>query len=266
MGEPPKVDNLLQLSWSDSAWVPHLNTANVMDYFSERTNPFYSRDCNNEFLKMQQNARIDALQHMQGQEYMLLHAQDPILYIIRKQQRYSPSQVAPLAAYHIIAGQVFQTPDVGSVINSRLASATAHLNASFTELSSLSSYHPSKGYSWRFPARPGDMETKEAKADQSSGRAAPSTAFQQKRVDALLAELTARFPYRPPAPEGAEFPPTTTPAPPSEDAAAGAQVKLEDVKSEDRAEVKSEVKAEVKTEVKSERVSKPPPEKRARYC
>lgn len=57
---------------------------------------------------------------MQGIEYCLLHAQDPILYIIRKQHRYSPTQVNPLSCYHIIAGQVFQTPDLGSVINSRL--------------------------------------------------------------------------------------------------------------------------------------------------
>ncbi|KFM83477.1 Mediator of RNA polymerase II transcription subunit 6, partial [Stegodyphus mimosarum] len=30
-----------------------LNTNNVMEYFSERTNPFYDRTCNNENLKMQ---------------------------------------------------------------------------------------------------------------------------------------------------------------------------------------------------------------------
>ena len=43
------------------------------------------------------------------------------------------------------------------------ASATAHLNASFAELSSFSHFHPSKGYSWHFPNRPGD---KEAATDQ----------------------------------------------------------------------------------------------------
>ena len=59
---------------------------------------------------------------MQGLEYMLLHAQENLLYIIRKQQRFSPQQATPLACYHIIAGQVFQTPDLGSVINSRLVS------------------------------------------------------------------------------------------------------------------------------------------------
>ena len=61
-------ENPLFVSWVDSAWIPVLNQvkqlflksaitkpaqANVLDYFSERTNPFYDRTCNNEILKMQ---------------------------------------------------------------------------------------------------------------------------------------------------------------------------------------------------------------------
>ena len=46
-------DSLLYLSWHDSAWIPILNQHNVMDYFSERSNPFYDRQCNNEVIKMQ---------------------------------------------------------------------------------------------------------------------------------------------------------------------------------------------------------------------
>lgn len=30
-----------------------LNPATVMDYFSEKSNPFYDRTCNNEIVKMQ---------------------------------------------------------------------------------------------------------------------------------------------------------------------------------------------------------------------
>jgi len=46
-------ENPLYLSWHDSAWIPILNQHNVMDYFSERSNPFYDRQCNNEVIKMQ---------------------------------------------------------------------------------------------------------------------------------------------------------------------------------------------------------------------
>ena len=47
------ADNPLALSWHDSAWIPMLNPTNIMDYFAERTNPFYDRTCNNETIKMQ---------------------------------------------------------------------------------------------------------------------------------------------------------------------------------------------------------------------
>lgn len=30
-----------------------LNQSNIMDYFSERSNPFFDRTCNNEIVKMQ---------------------------------------------------------------------------------------------------------------------------------------------------------------------------------------------------------------------
>ena len=47
------VDNNLSISWHDPAWIPILNPTNIMDYFSERSNPFYDRSCNNEHVKMQ---------------------------------------------------------------------------------------------------------------------------------------------------------------------------------------------------------------------
>lgn len=57
---------------------------------------------------------------MTGPEYVLLHVQEPILYVIRKQHRHSPTQATPIADYYIIAGVVYQAPDLGSVVNSRL--------------------------------------------------------------------------------------------------------------------------------------------------
>lgn len=59
---------------------------------------------------------------MTGLEYILLHVQDPILYVIRKQHRSSPTHVIPLTDYYIIAGIVYQAPDLASVLNSRLVS------------------------------------------------------------------------------------------------------------------------------------------------
>lgn len=87
---------------------------------------------------------------MIGLEYILLHVQGPILYVIRKQHRHSPNDVTPMADYYIIAGTVYQAPDLASVFNSRLLSITHHLQSAFEESIGYSRYHPNKGYSWDF--------------------------------------------------------------------------------------------------------------------
>ncbi|KAF2893739.1 hypothetical protein ILUMI_12433 [Ignelater luminosus] len=233
---PGIPDNPLALSWHDSAWIPILNTANVMDYFSERSNPFFDRTCNNEIVKMQR-LNPEQLQNMTGLEYVLLHVQEPILYVIRKQHRHSPSQVTPLADYYIIAGVVYQAPDLASVLNSRLLSAVHHLQSSFEETASFSRYHPSKGYSWDFKSQknaPDKAKLKEEKPKEES-----SSIFQRQRVDMLLGELIKKFPLpQPPQPK-----------------AAAAPVKVEQENGT------QENKDAVKTEIKQEKI-KPPPEKK----
>lgn len=187
----PKVENPLSISWHDSTWIPLLNTNNVMDYFSERTNPFYDRTCNNESLKMQRLG-AEHLGNMVGLEYCLLHVQEPILYVIRKQHRHSPSQVTPLADYYILAGVVYQAPDLSSVIGSRMLTMVHHLQSAFDEASSYSHYHPSKGYWWEFK----DNEKKE----KTKTKEEPGSAFQRRRVDILLSELAKKFPPKLPSP------------------------------------------------------------------
>ncbi|XP_047096904.1 mediator of RNA polymerase II transcription subunit 6 isoform X2 [Schistocerca piceifrons] len=186
------TENLLGLSWHDSAWIPILNPSNIMDYFSERSNPFFDRTCNNEIVKMQR-LNPDQLQNMTGLEYILLHVQEPILYVIRKQHRHTPTQATPLADYYIIAGTVYQAPDLMSVINSRLMSTIHHLQSAFEESNSYSRYHPSKGYSWDLKERKPSERTASKKETQ---REEPSSLFQRQRVDMLLAELTRKFPVQ----------------------------------------------------------------------
>ncbi|XP_067005005.1 mediator of RNA polymerase II transcription subunit 6 [Anabrus simplex] len=224
----PGAENPLGLSWHDSAWIPMLNPSNVMDYFSERSNPFFDRTCNNEIVKMQR-LNPEQLNNMTGLEYILLHVQEPILYVIRKQHRHSPTQATPLADYYIIAGIVYQAPDLLSVINSRLMSTIHHLQSAFEEASSYSRYHPSKGYSWDLKERKMPERKKETQREE------PSSLFQRQRVDMLLAELTRKFPI--PIPQ--QKPPVEEP------------------------------KVEIKTEIKTEkpdtpRNMKPPPEKKPR--
>lgn len=55
-------------------------------------------------------------------EYILLHVAEPILYVIRKQHRHSPSEATPIADYYIIGGTVYKAPDLANVINARIVS------------------------------------------------------------------------------------------------------------------------------------------------
>ena len=142
-------ENKLTISWVDSSWIPHLSAENVMAYFSDRRNPFYDTTCNNEVLKMQ-NRSLDQLANMPGIEYCLLYVQEPILYVIRKQNRHSPSHVTPIPDYYVVAGTIYQAPDLCSVVNSRLLSAVNHLQSAFDEAKSYAKYHPNKGYWWDF--------------------------------------------------------------------------------------------------------------------
>ncbi|XP_060535307.1 mediator of RNA polymerase II transcription subunit 6 [Cylas formicarius] len=193
------ADNTLGLSWHDSAWIPILNTSNVMDYFSQSSNPFFDRTCNNEIVKMQR-LNQDQLQNMTGLEYVLLHVQEPILYVIRKQHRHSPQQVTPLSDYYIMAGIVYQAPDIGSVLNSRLLSAVHHLQSSFEEASSFSRYHPSKGYYWDFKSQRSAVDKVKA-VEKEKPKEESSSLFQRQRVDMLLGELIKKFPLPAPQPK-----------------------------------------------------------------
>ncbi|KAL1117496.1 hypothetical protein AAG570_004818 [Ranatra chinensis] len=212
-----------------------LNPSNIMAYFSERSNPFYDRTCNNEIVKMQRLS-LDQLTNMTGLEYVLLHVQEPILYVIRKQHRHSPAQATPLADYYIIAGIVYQAPDLASVINSRILSCVNHLQSAFEEAMSYSRYHPSRGYSW-------EMKPPGASVKRDNVREEPNSLFQRQRVDMLLVELTRKFPLQPPQHQQQQLSNKTNPT---------------------EAEIKTEPR-EVKTEkMDSPSCMKPPPEKKPR--
>merc|ERR1711953_336468 len=209
----PNMENKLTISWMDASWQQILNAQNVMDYFTDRRNPFYDSNSNNEIVKMQ-NRSHDMLANMTGIEYSLQFVQEPILYVVRKQQRHAPTQVTPISDYYIVAGTIYQAPDLCSVVNSRLLSAVNHLQAAFDETKSFSRYHPTKGYWWDFKQNSSntpygakkitlpedannDKEASKKKKKKKSDELAkeePSSVFQRVRVDYLLQLLTDRFP------------------------------------------------------------------------
>jgi mediator of RNA polymerase II transcription subunit 6 len=125
---------------------------------------------------------------MTGIEYIVLHVQEPILYVIRKQQRMSQTQIIPLADYYILAGTVYQAPDLQSVLNSRLTTCVHHLSSAFDETISLMKYHPTKGYSWHFGKEAAASGT-EAGKEKEKVRLDQGSCFQRRRVDMILSRI-----------------------------------------------------------------------------
>jgi len=209
MQEQQGPESLLHVSWHNSQWNPNmLNSANVLDYFANSSNPFYDRNCNNELLKMQR-LPLEQLVNTKGTEYVVLHAMEP-LFVIRKQVRHSPVQVTPLSDYYIIGGTAYQAPDLCSVINSRVLSALDHLRTSFEEALSYRKYSAAKGHYWEFkgkqrksvnPAKEAKQQVLRQQEQQQAAAAEQqqrSTSFQRLRVDSLLGELIKKFPPPPP--------------------------------------------------------------------
>lgn len=147
----------LRISWHDSSQIPALNPGNILDYFCQKSNPFYDKMCNNEIAKMQK-LMPDQMLMMTGEEYVLLHVQEPILYVIRKQNRIGPDSTTPLVDYYILAGIVYQAPDLHSIIQSRVLNCTLNLKAAMDEFQAMSSFNPSTGYTWKQQNKVKDTE------------------------------------------------------------------------------------------------------------
>ncbi|OAF71437.1 Mediator complex subunit 6 [Intoshia linei] len=165
----------LSISWSDSSWPHVLSKYNVMDYFSQLSNPFYDKTCNNQILKMQ---RLEAnnLVNMIGLEYMCVFDQEPILFIIRKQYRKSPHEIQSISSYYICAGTVYESPDLMTLYISRLITASYNLRKAFEEVQNYSKYDD-------------DTIEKEKNKTKNVG-----SYFMRKRTDVILTNLSHIFP------------------------------------------------------------------------
>ena len=62
---------------------------------------------------------------------------------------------------------MYQAPDLGSVVNSRLLSTVTHLQSAFEEARGYSKYHPSKGYWWEFSGK-GSAAASKAEAEKKA--------------------------------------------------------------------------------------------------
>lgn len=155
---------------------------------------------------------------MEGLEYELLHVQEPILYVIRKQWRQSVTTANPLCDYYILAGYVYQSPDLNSVLNSRLLTAVYHLISGFEETHSYMRYHPTRGYSWDFGKdsqndKDKDVPEKEKERVKERAKDDMGSSFQRRRVDMILTDLIKKFPPKIPQQPSVDTSTKTEPPP-----------------------------------------------------
>ena len=55
-----------------------------------------------------------------GVEYELQDAQEPHLFVIKKQHRSGPKSTSPLQFYYILDGSIYQAPSLHTALSSRL--------------------------------------------------------------------------------------------------------------------------------------------------
>ena len=176
---------LLATKWRDSTKLGYLNHHSILDYFCQKSNPFYDSTCNNEMCKMRRQD-LSQTRNMVGIEYDVTHIQDPCLFIIRKLYRESPTKIIPTAYYSIIDGDVYQCPDLLSIINSKLTQCINDLEQAYTAFSKQTVYQPLEGNVWAFEEKLSQLTSFDIHSESSSR--------QRQAVDILLKDIVKKFP------------------------------------------------------------------------
>ncbi|CAM6129964.1 unnamed protein product [Calypogeia fissa] len=207
-GQPPGTD-MTSISFRDQLWLNSfpLDCALVFDYFA--LSPFYDRTCSNEQLRLRSIHPLDAasLKSMTGIEYILHEAQEPHLFVIRKQKRDGPEKVTLLSAYYVLDGSIYQAPQLYSVVSSRAARALYHISKAFSQAASKLERlgHDAESETTK-------SKSEDPKADDTSQKKVTEKALDVKealRIDQILAGVFRRLPAAPPPPP---FPVVAPPA------------------------------------------------------
>ncbi|CCC66716.1 hypothetical protein NCAS_0A01580 [Naumovozyma castellii] len=86
------------------------------------------------------------LKKLKGIEYVLSNVREPDFWQIRKQYRSQPgNKIETLQNYYIIGANVYQSPTIFKVVQSRLLSSTLHLSKTLDDIYKLTEFKPSQG-------------------------------------------------------------------------------------------------------------------------
>lgn len=89
------------------------------------------------------------LSKMKGIEYVLAYLQEPDFWVIKKQNRLGPQQVQVLQDYYVIGANVYQSPTVFKIVQSRVMAASYHLTETLSQLHKLTEFQPAQGVQFK---------------------------------------------------------------------------------------------------------------------
>lgn len=89
------------------------------------------------------------LSKMTGIEYVLAYLQEPDFWVIKKQNRLGPQQVQVLQDYYIIGANVYQSPTIFRIVQSRIMAASYHLSDTLDQLHKLTEFQPAQGVQFK---------------------------------------------------------------------------------------------------------------------
>jgi len=186
--------------WSDPDWLHYfaLNIHTALDYFARSS--FYDFACNNEIIR-QRGLDLSKLATLPpGVEYLIHDAQEPHLFVVRKQMRHSPKSATPLAFYYILDGRIYQAPPLHATVSSRMSRCLFNIQAAFKKIQE--DIDPLQNISLQAEEQKGEAEGQQVKVRHQWSQEERERA---KQIDGILHNvLTLQAKALPPLPEAAK--------------------------------------------------------------
>ncbi|QLL33404.1 hypothetical protein HG536_0E03150 [Torulaspora globosa] len=116
------------------------------------------------------------LARMKGIEYVLAYVREPDFWVVKKQERLAAQRIRVLQDYYIIGANVYQSPTVFKIVQSRVMSASYHLSETLGQLHSLTQFQPSQGVRFKRLQNTTSANPGAANGATGSQDSAPATA------------------------------------------------------------------------------------------
>ncbi|EHN02128.1 Med6p [Saccharomyces cerevisiae x Saccharomyces kudriavzevii VIN7] len=119
----------------------------------------------------------EELMKLGGTEYVLSSVREPDFWTIKKQKRVNGTgagssrepKIIPLQDYYIIGANVYQSPTIFKIVQSRLMSTSYHLSSTLESLYDLIEFQPSQGVHYKVPIDTSTIATAATNGNNANG-------------------------------------------------------------------------------------------------